>query len=142
MNIDINQFRTFFAADAFASNAGVHIDSVSENSVVCSLEIGSGHLNAGGGVQGGAIFTLADLAFAVHSNMALVCGEDTGLTVAQSCSISFLKATRGTRLIATSSCLSKGKTISVYRITVKDDLGMPIAEFTGNAFTRQREARR
>jgi acyl-CoA thioesterase len=138
MDIDINRFRKFFAEDKFAMNAGVHIDSVTPDSVVCSLEIGPQHLNAGGGVQGGAIFTLADLAFAVHSNMAMVSGEDVGLTVGQSCSISFLKATRGKKLIAASSCLSRGQNISVYRITVEDDLGVPIAEFTGNAFTKLR----
>jgi acyl-CoA thioesterase len=139
MDIDVNQFRKFFAADKFAASAGVRIDSVTPDRVICSMDITSEHLNAGGGVQGGAIFTLADLAFAVHCNMALVCGEDVGLTVGQSCSISFLRATKGKKLIAASSCLSRGKNISVYRITVEDDLGFPIAEFTGNAFTLGRQ---
>jgi acyl-CoA thioesterase len=135
MNLDVEKFRTFFANDRFAMGAGIRIDSVSEDSVVCSMDLGPEHRNAGGGIQGGAIFTLADLAFAAHSNMALVCGDDVGVTVGQSCSISYLKASRGKRLSARSSCLSKGKTMSVYRISVEDDLGAPIAEFTGNAFT-------
>jgi acyl-CoA thioesterase len=135
MDIDVNKFREFFAADRFAANAGIRIEQVAENSVVCSLELGPGHRNAGGSVQGGAIFTLADFAFAVHSNIALVCGENTGITVGQSCSISYLKATRGKRLIAKTSCLSRGKSMSVYQVAVEDDLGVPIAEFTGNAFT-------
>jgi acyl-CoA thioesterase len=86
-------------------------------------------------VQGGAIFTLADLAFAVHCNLEMTCGENVGVTLGQSCSISYLKGTKGTRLFARSLCLSKGRNISVYRITIEDDLGVHIAEMLANAFT-------
>jgi acyl-CoA thioesterase len=135
MDIDLEKFRSFFAADRWAAAAGALIDSVGEDQVECSMEIADIHRNAGGAVQGGAIFTLADLAFAVHSNLDLVCGADVGITVGQSCSISYLKSSRGKRLIARSMCLSKGKSMSVYRISVTDDLGVPIAEMTGNGFT-------
>jgi acyl-CoA thioesterase len=124
--INIEAFRAFFAADHFAALAGIRIDEVTETGVTCSLELTAEHRNASGGVQGGAIFTLADLAFAVHANRGLVLGPPdgepdgtpVGVTVGQSCSISFLKATRGKRLIARSSCLSRGKTMSVYRVTI------------------------
>ena len=135
--IDLNKFKDFFAGDRFAVNAGIVIESVSEEGACCSMEITPEHLNAASVVQGGAIFTLADFTFAVHSNSAYVCGEETGIPVGQSCNISFLKASRGKRLLAKSACLSKGKTISVYRVTVEDDLGVFIADFTGNAFTKQ-----
>jgi acyl-CoA thioesterase len=135
MEIDLDKIRDFFSADRFAAAAGIVIDSVREDQVECSMEITGMHRNAGGAVQGGAIFTLADLAFAVHSNLDLARGADKGITVGQSCGISFLKNTRGTRLIAQSVCLSQGRNISVYRITVKDDLGVLIAEMHGNGFT-------
>jgi acyl-CoA thioesterase len=135
MNIDLEQVQNYFKNDRFAAENGIVIDSADEDSVVCSMELRDGHRNAAGGVQGGAIFTLADLAFAVHCNLAMVCGEHSHLTVGQSCSISFLKGTRGSRLTATSSCLSKGRSISVYRIRVKDDLGVEIAEMLANSFT-------
>jgi acyl-CoA thioesterase len=145
MDIDLEKFRAFFAADRWAAVAGVVIDSVAEDLVECSMEITGIHRNAGGAVQGGAIFTLADLAFAVHSNLDMVCGANLGsvnsggagpgLTVGQSCSISYLKSSRGKRLIARSACLSKGRSMSVYRISVSDDLGVPIAEMIGNGFT-------
>ena len=99
------------------------------------MELNEKHKNAVGGVQGGAIFTLTDLAFAVHCNLAMVCGEDIGVTVGQSCSISFLKSTRGSRLMTKSTCLSKGRSVSVYRICVEDDLGVQIAEMLANSFT-------
>jgi acyl-CoA thioesterase len=135
MDIDLEKFRSFFAADRWARAGGVVIDSVAEDLVECSMEISDMHRNAGGGVQGGAIFTLADLAFAVHSNLDMVCGAAVGITVGQSCSISFLKSSRGKRLIARSTCLSRGRSMSVYRISVSDDLGAPIAEMIGNGFT-------
>jgi acyl-CoA thioesterase len=134
MNIDLEQVRSFFKNDRFATGNGIVIDSVTEDCVVCGMELSAEHKNAAGGVQGGAIFTLADLAFAVHCNMAMVCGETDKLTVGQSCSISFLKSTKGRRLTATSTCISKGRSISVYRIRIEDDLGVEIAEMLANGF--------
>lgn len=135
MNIDLEQVRNHFTKDLFATGNGVVIDSVTEDCVVCSMELNERHKNSVGGVQGGAIFTLADLTFAVHCNLAWVCGENVGVTVGQSCSISFLKSTKGKRLTAKSVCLSKGHSMSVYRICVEDDLGVPIAEMLANGFT-------
>jgi acyl-CoA thioesterase len=135
MNIDLEQVRNYFINDRFATGNGIVIDSVAEDCVVCGMELNEGHRNAAGGVQGGAIFTLADLAFAVHCNLAMVCGENVKLTVGQSCSISFMKPTRGRRLTAISTRVSKGRSISVYRIRVEDDLGVGIAEMLANGYT-------
>jgi len=135
MNIDLEQVRTFFKNDRFATGNGIVIDSAAQDCVVCGMELRDEHKNAAGGVQGGAIFTLADFAFAVHCNLAMACGENDRLTVGQSCSISFLKSTKGRRLTAASTCVSKGRNISVYTIRVKDDLGVVIAEMLANGFT-------
>ncbi|MDR2607922.1 MAG: PaaI family thioesterase [Treponema sp.] len=141
MEKNLEKIRNFFKADRWASGAGIVIDSADDETVQCSMEIRDIHRNAGGAVQGGAIFTLADLAFAVHCNLELASGEDRGITVGQSCSISFLKSSRGTRLIARSRCLSRGKSISVYRISISDDLGAPIAEMIGNSFSTVKKDR-
>ena len=135
MQIDLEHIRNHYKNDRFATENGIVIDSVAEDCAICSMELNEKHRNAVGGVQGGAIFTLADLAFAVHCNLAMVCGEDVGVTVGQSCSISFLKSTRGSRLTAKSNCLSRGRSVSVYRICVEDDLGVQIAEMLANSFT-------
>ncbi|MDR2677909.1 MAG: PaaI family thioesterase, partial [Zoogloeaceae bacterium] len=94
------------------------------------------HLNAGGTAQGGAIFTLADLTFAVHANLPLLCGARVGITVGQSNSISFLAPPRGGRLIACSTCIARGRNVSVFRIEVRDDQERPVAEMIGNGFTK------
>jgi acyl-CoA thioesterase len=135
MEINIEAIRAFFSRDRYAAATGISIDAVREDRVECSMEIRDMHRNAGGTVQGGAIFTLADLAFAVHSNLDLALGAGVGITVGQSCSISYFKSTRGKRLIAESACLSKGRTISVYRICIRDDLGIAIAEMLCNAYS-------
>jgi acyl-CoA thioesterase len=135
MTIDLENIRNQFRKDRFATGNGIVIDSVTENRVVCGMALSDDHRNMAGGVQGGAIFTLADLAFAVHSNLAMACGEDVGVTVGQSCGISFLKSTKGSRLTATSTCVSKGRSVSVYRICVEDDLGVQVAEMLANGFT-------
>jgi acyl-CoA thioesterase len=135
MEINTDAIRAFFSGDRYAAAAGITIDAVREDRVECGMEIADMHRNAGGAVQGGAIFTLADLAFAVHSNLDLASGAGVGITVGQSCSISYLKSTRGKRLTAESACLSKGRTMSVYRVSVRDDLGIAIAEMLCNAYT-------
>jgi len=135
MNIDLEHIRAHFLKDRFATQNGIAIDSVTEDRVICSMVLSDTHKNSVGGVHGGAIFTLADLAFAVHCNLALVCGESVGVTLAQSCSISYLKSTRGSRLYAKTACLHKGRSVSVYRIQVEDDLGVLIAEMLANGFT-------
>ncbi|MDR1961820.1 MAG: PaaI family thioesterase [Gracilibacteraceae bacterium] len=134
---DIQKIRSFFAADRFAAEAGVTIDEVSAEHVECGLLISPRHLNAAGSVQGGAIFTLADLAFAVHSNLELALGGETGVTVGQSNSISYLRAPKGQKLIARSACLSRGRHVSVYRVDIMDDLGNAVAVMIGNGFTKQ-----
>ncbi|MDR2710864.1 MAG: PaaI family thioesterase [Burkholderiales bacterium] len=136
MNIDIERIRAFFMKDRFAANAGIVIDSVTPEEVQCSMAITKELLNAGGIVHGGAIFTLADFVFAVHCNLRLSLGERVGFTVGQSNSISYLAASQGKRLMARSTCLSKGRNVSVYRVEVRDDLGNFIADMRGNGFTK------
>jgi acyl-CoA thioesterase len=103
------------------------IEEIGENWSVCSMEISERHRNANHGVMGGAIFTLADLAFAAASNNVHV------QTVAQQVSVNFLSGSRGTKLTAKAVCRKDGRTSAVYNVDVTDDLGRDIAElvFTG-----------
>jgi acyl-CoA thioesterase len=142
MSSGIEEIRAFFARDRFAAGAGIVIDAATEDEVRCSMEITPEHLNAGGFVQGGAIFTLADLAFAVHANLRLFSGENAGITVGQSNSISYLNAARGQRLIARSICLSRGRIVSVFRVEVRDDLGNFVADMRVSGVSKQGSGQR
>ena len=67
----IDKARAYFEGDRFALENGVTIDELSPAGAVCSFEITARHRNAEGGVMGGAIFTLIDLAFAAAANWGL-----------------------------------------------------------------------
>jgi len=66
--MDTATARKIFANDRYAALSGVHIVEAGLGYCTTSLKIEKKHLNAANVVQGGAIFTLADLAFAVASN--------------------------------------------------------------------------
>ena len=124
----IDQARDYFQGDRFALENGVTIDALGHGSAVCSLSLGDRHRNAEGGVMGGAIFTLIDLAFAVAANNV------HRPTVAQQVSMNFLSGSRGQRLVARASCRKDGRTSCVYNVDVTDDLGRDIAQATITGF--------
>jgi len=135
MNINIENVKKFFSNDKFAEIAGIKIESIAEDSVECSMEIKDIHKNAAVNVHGGAIFTLADFTFGLHANVDNFSGSIVGATVSQSCSISYMKSTKGNILFSKSKCLNKGRNMSVYQIDITDDLGEKIAVMIGNGFT-------
>ena len=124
----IEEAREHFKNDRFATNAGMVIDEMGEDYSVCSVILNDGHKNAYGGVMGGAIFTLADLAFAVCANQ-IHC-----LSVAQQVSINYLSAPKGEKPIARAKCIKNGKTTAVLKVDVTDDTGRDVALFVGTAF--------
>ena len=54
--------------DRFAAQAGCHITEVDNNHAVAVMTVTQQHLNGGNVCQGGALFTLADLAIAALMN--------------------------------------------------------------------------
>ncbi len=125
---NIDQARAYFQGDRFALENGITIDVLSPAGAVCSFEIADRHRNAEGGVMGGAIFTLIDLAFAVAANNV------HRPTVAQQVSVSFLSGSRGHILTARATCRKDGRSSCVYNVDVSDDLGRDIAQATVTGF--------
>ncbi len=124
----LEEAQEHFKNDKFATNAGMIVDEIGEDSSTCSVILSDDHKNAYGGIMGGVIFTLADLAFAVCAN------NIHKLSVAQNVSINYLSAPKGTKLIAKAKCIKSGKTTSVINVFVSDDTGRDVALFTGTAF--------
>ena len=124
----IDQARAYFEGDRFALENGVTLDAISPGSAVCSMALAHRHRNAEGGVMGGAILTLIDLAFAAAAN------DVHRPTVAQQVSMNFLSGTRGSRLFARAACRKDGRTSCVYNVDVTDDLGRDIAQATVTGF--------
>ncbi|MDR2943605.1 MAG: PaaI family thioesterase [Methanosarcinales archaeon] len=132
--MDVNQIKAFFENDKFAEMTGIVIEEITDNEVVCSLNIEKKHSNSVGTVQGGAVFTLADFTFAIACNSEDLKNGSSSISVAQSCNISFFKPAKGDKLISKAICLQKGKRISVYRMEITDNLGTNVAEMTANAY--------
>lgn len=124
----IEEAREFFKGDKFATNLGVSLEKLDEDSCECSLELNDGHKNAVGGVMGGVMFTLADFAFAVLSNNL------HSPTVAQQVSVNYLSAPKGNRLIARAVCKKNGRSSSIINVDVMDDTGRDIVQFIGTGF--------
>ena len=127
----LEEAREFFRGDRFASAAGMTLDELTEEGCTCSVTLSPLHRNALGGVMGGAIFTLADFAFAV------ACNQDHSPTVAIDVSIHFLSAPKGERLIARARRVKSGRTTGVWEVAVSDDLGRDVALFVGTGFKQQ-----
>lgn len=129
----IEETRERFSHDRFATDAcGCTVEEARDDYAVCAFNITPTHLNARGAVMGGAIFTLADFALAVASN---VCGA----AVSVSNSIEFMSAPRGSRLVATCTANKTGRNLGFYTVDVRDELGTPVARMTATCYRMQRE---
>ena len=127
----IDEAREYFKDDGFASANGIILEELDDAHALTSVILTHNHRNALGGVMGGAIFTLADFAFAALSNQ-LHMG-----TVAQQISINYLSAPKGDRLIAKAVCRKNGRNSCIINVDVTDDTGRDIAQFVGTGFKLQ-----
>ena len=127
----IEDAKDYFSHDRFATENGIALEEVDERHAVASLVVSDRHLNAYGGVMGGAIFTLADFAFAELTN------DRKRKTVAQQVSINYLSAPKSGRLTATARYRKDGRSSCVVNVDVTDDTGRDIAQFVGTGFKLQ-----
>ena len=124
----IDEARDYFYNDKFATENGMTLDELDETHAVCGLTVTARHKNAYGGVMGGAIFTLADFAFAALTN------DLERKTVAQQVSINYLSAPKGEKLTATATYKKDGRSSCVVNVDVTADQGREVAQFVGVGF--------
>lgn len=128
---DLQKANDFFSKDIYATQTtGIIIEQVDENYAKCYFDIDTKHLNAGNVVMGGAIFTLADFAFAVASNF------NNSMTVSLSSQITYLNVAKGNRLIAEAKCIKSGKSTCCFNISINDDIGTEVAIVIITGFRR------
>jgi acyl-CoA thioesterase len=114
--------------DLFREILGIQVVEVKDGYAKLSLKITKNHTNSLGAAHGGAIFALADCAFAEASNF----GEN--VAVAIQVNINFLKpAFEGDTLTAEAVRVSEGKTLGLYHVTICNQ-DKKIAFFSGLAF--------
>ncbi len=128
---EIKQF--FSTRDLFAKHAGIALIEVKPGYAKTSMQIKPHHFNAARTVHGGALFTLADFAFAVASNShgTLAMGINT--------SMSFVKAVTGGVVYAEAKEQTRNHKLASYQVTVSDSTGDVVAIFQGMVY-RKKEA--
>ncbi len=129
--VTLKAIQDFFRKDLFAGFVGIELIEAGNGRAKARLPIGDRHRNGLGLVHGGAIFTLADLAFAAAVN------SRGRAAVAIHCSISYLKAAAGDVLFAEAEEVSCGPKIAAYTIRVTDASGEIIALFEGMAYRKK-----
>ncbi len=117
--------------DKFGQLVGTEVISVGEGSAVARLEIKECHLNGGGVAHGGAIFTLADLAFAaaVNSHGRVSVGASTNI-------VYVAPGLPGDILTATASEINCGHKMASYDVRVVNQQDKLVATFTGLAYRK------
>ncbi len=127
----MDKIKDFFTEqDRFARHIGIELIKVEAGKAWAKLDIQPCHMNGAKTVHGGAIFTLADFAFAVASNShgSLAMGINT--------STNFINpATSGT-LFAAAEEISLNNKLGTYQVRVTDQNDRLIALFQGTAYRK------
>ncbi|MBE0574520.1 MAG: PaaI family thioesterase [Desulfuromonadales bacterium] len=128
---EIMQF--FSAEDLFARHNGIELLEVGPGRAKASMRIEPYHFNGARTVHGGAIFTLADFAFAVASN------SHGTLAMGINVSISFVKAATSGTLYAEAREQTRNPRLASYSVQITDDDNAIVAIFQGMVY-RKKEA--
>ena len=120
----------YFSNDRYATLTGIELVEAREGYARASMEIGERHLNSAGTVQGGAIFTLADLAFAAAVNAY---GR---AAVSIQTSIWFHKGVSEGTLVAEAREIKTGRNIATFNVEVTTGDGQSVATFVAAAFRK------
>jgi acyl-CoA thioesterase len=119
-----------FERDQFARLNGMRVVQVRPGFAQTEMTVEARHLNSVGVLQGGALFTLADLAFAVASNshgvVALACQAD----------MTWFKAVTSGKLTATAEEIARTRKLSTCVVRITDESGELVAQFKGLAYIK------
>jgi acyl-CoA thioesterase len=120
----VHDLKKFFDRDQFAKHCGIELLTVSPGRATARMAVQPAHLNALGIVQGGAIFTLADFAFAINVN------------------ITYLKAVNSGALHAEARELATNPKLGTYTVDVTDDDKALVAVFQGLVYRKNQDIER
>ena len=122
--------RAFFKNDRFARLSGIELLDAGPGWAKAQMAVGDQHLNAADVVHGGALFTLADLAFAVASN------SHGRIALSINVTISYLKAARGPLITAEAKEVSCNSKLATYTMELRDAAGDLVALAQGTVFRK------
>jgi acyl-CoA thioesterase len=127
----MSSLKEFLQRDAFVKHCGIELVSFAPGHAVTRMAVQPWHLNAVGIVQGGAIFTLADFAFAVASNAhgTVAVGINVGIT--------YMKSAKAGVLAAEAREVALNPKLASYTVNVTDETGGLLAVFQGLVYRKQ-----
>ena len=130
----MEKLKQFFSAqDLFAKHVGIELIEVASGYAKTSMKIEKHHFNGAKTVHGGAIFTLADFAFAVASN------SHGNLAMGINTSVSFVKSATGGMLYAEAREQSLNPKLASYSVHVTDDDNETVAIFQGMVYRKKQQ---
>ena len=131
----MNNLKDFLnEGDRFAATNGMQLTEIREGFARAEMKVEARHLNAAGVCQGGAYFTLADLAFAAVTNS---CGI---VTLGIQNSITFLQsAHEGDTLVAEAYETFNHHRLPFCEMRITNQNGDLLCVVTGSAYRTRRE---
>ena len=127
---DIKEF--FQKRDQFAKYVGIELMEASAGKAKVRLKIKEHHLNGVNLVHGGAIFSLADFAFAVASN------SHGTMALGINANISYVKAADNGILTAEAIEIAKNSKLATYQINITNEKDELIATFQGTVYRKNK----
>ena len=128
----MEKYKDFFKADRFAANAGVELLEVKSGYAKARMQVTPEHMNAGGVCQGGALFTLADLAFAAVAN------SHDALTLSINANITFLRSVKEGYVYAEAVEVFNHHRIPFIEVRLTDEAGSLISIMTSSGYRKNK----
>jgi len=118
--------------DRFAANSGCLLEEIGDGYARASLQVTKEHLNAGGVCQGGAYFTLADIAIAavMNSHGQLTFGVENNIVYVKS-------AKAGDRLMAVATEVMNHHKLPYVDVRITNQHGELCCIVTGIGYRKQ-----
>ncbi len=123
--------RNFIQNDRFAKLLGIELVEAAPGHAVTQMKITDEHLNAVNIAQGGALFTMADLALAAASN------AHGPVAVSIQSEIKYFKPAGKGLLTAEASEISCSSKLATYSIDIRNKDGELVAAFQGMVYRKE-----
>lgn len=128
MDFDEQKFKEFFLKDRFAYTNGITLEKVTPGYSEAKMVVTENHLNGVGIVMGGALYTLADFAFAAATN------SKGFATVTTNSSINFFSSAKGKVLKAVAKEVFSSNRLTTVDVDIFDEDETLIARYVGNGY--------
>lgn len=127
----MEDIKEFLKNDRYAALSGIELLTVEEGHSTARMVVTKEHLNAGGVCQGGALFTLADLACAAVAN------SHGALTFSITANITFIRSAKeGETVYAHAREVVNHPRVPYIMVELSNEEGVLLASFTSSGFRK------